>query len=192
MDTSMSKLLNKLVKEQDGDKVSAGKIIARFEDRGFGPLLLIPSLIALLPTGAIPGVPTFCGITLFLICMQAAMGRESPWLPNKLTQQQIETDKLESAVEKAKPKVQRVEKLLRPRMTQLSQTPMKNVIAGYCAIAALCMIPLEALPFAVALPAFALCITALGMTNRDGVFIGVGSVLQLGTLYLVLTTIGVM
>ena len=54
------------------------------------------------------------------------------------------------------------------------------------------MIPLEALPFAVALPAFAVCITALGMTNRDGVFIGVGSVLQLGTLYLVLTTIGVM
>ena len=44
MDTSMSKLLNKLVEEQDGGKVSAGKIIARFEDRGFGPLLLIPSL----------------------------------------------------------------------------------------------------------------------------------------------------
>ena len=37
MDTSMSKLLNKLVEEQDGDKVSAGKIIARFEDRGLGP-----------------------------------------------------------------------------------------------------------------------------------------------------------
>ena len=62
MDTSMSKLLNKLVKEQDGDKVSAGKIIARFEDSGFGPLLLIPSLIALLPTGAIPGVPTFVAL----------------------------------------------------------------------------------------------------------------------------------
>ena len=191
MDTSMTKLLNKLVDEQEGNKVSAGEIIARFEGRGFGPLLLIPSLITLLPTGAIPGVPSFCGITLFLIRVQAAMGRKSPWLPSSLTKRQIETDKLESAVEKAKPNVRHVEKLLRPRMIQLSQSPMKNIIAAYCAIAALCMIPLEALPFAVALPAFALCITALGMTNQDGVFIGVGSVLQLGTLYLVLTTIGV-
>ncbi|NDV93137.1 exopolysaccharide biosynthesis protein [Alteromonas sp. 345S023] len=192
MDESISKLLNKLVNEEDKDKISAGEIISRFEDRGFGPLLLIPSLIALLPTGAIPGVPTFCGITLFLICVQAAAGKQSPWLPNKLTKQKISTDKLETAVDKAKPKIERVEKLLRPRFTQLSQSPMKNIIAGYCAVAALCMIPLEALPFAVALPAFALCITAIGMTNRDGVFIGVGSVLQLGTLYLVFTTVGVL
>jgi hypothetical protein len=113
-------------------------------------------------------------------------------LPHKLTKQNISSDKLENAIDKAEPQIKRVEKLLRPRFTQVSQSPMKNIIAGYCAIAALCMIPLEALPFAVAVPAFALCITAVGMTNRDGVFIGVGSVLQLGTLYLVLSAVGVL
>ena len=85
-------------------------------------------------------------------------------------EKEVSSDKLESAIDKAKPYAQKTEKLLKPRMTFLSHTPAKNIIAGYCAIAALGMIPLEALPFAVALPAFALCITALGMANRDGVF----------------------
>lgn len=90
MDASISGLLDKLVDESDNEKQSAGEIIARFEDRGFGPLLLIPSLIALLPTGVIPGVPSICGITLFLICIQVAIGRNAPWLPNKITKQEID------------------------------------------------------------------------------------------------------
>ncbi len=189
MDQSVSSLLGNISKDGEKD-VSLGDIVSRFEDRGFGPLLLVPSLIALLPTGAIPGVPTLCGITLFLICIQVALGKSSPWLPKRLTDKKISANKVDSAVEKAEPFVEKTEKLLRPRLTTLSQTPAKNIIAAYCAVAALCMIPLEALPFAVALPASALAITALGMTNRDGLFIGFGILLQLGTGYLVFKTLG--
>lgn len=189
MDQSVSSILGNISKDGEKD-VSLGDIVSRFEDRGFGPLLLVPSLIALLPTGAIPGVPTLCGITLFLICIQVALGKSSPWLPKRLTDKKISANKVDSAVEKAEPFVEKTEKLLRPRLTTLSQTPAKNIIAAYCAVAALCMIPLEALPFAVALPASALAITALGMTNRDGLFIGFGILLQLGTGYLVFKTLG--
>jgi len=184
MSNSIADLLDEMY-DENSDKTSLGKVIERFEDRGFGPLLLVPALVALLPTGAIPGVPTICGITLFFICIQVAIGQKSPWLPRTLKEKEVDSDKLESAIDKAKPYVRKTEKLLKPRLTFLSDTPAKNVIAAYCAIAALCMIPLEALPFAVALPAFALCITALGMTNRDGVFLAIGMTLQLGTGYLV-------
>ncbi|GFD71040.1 exopolysaccharide biosynthesis protein [Alteromonas marina] len=184
MSNSIADLLDEMY-DENSDKTSLGKVIERFEDRGFGPLLLVPALVALLPTGAIPGVPTICGITLFFICIQVAIGQKSPWLPRTLKEKEVDSDKLESAIDKAKPYVRKTEKLLKPRLTFLSDTSAKNVIAAYCAIAALCMIPLEALPFAVALPAFALCITALGMTNRDGVFLAIGMTLQLGTGYLV-------
>ncbi len=184
MSNSIADLLDEMY-DENSDKTSLGKVIERFEDRGFGPLLLVPALVALLPTGAIPGVPTICGITLFFICIQVAIGQKSPWLPRTLKEKEVDSDKLESAIDKAKPYVRKTEKLLKPRLTFLSDTPAKNVVAAYCAIAALCMIPLEALPFAVALPAFALCITALGMTNRDGVFLTIGMTLQLGTGYLV-------
>lgn len=55
MSSSLVDLLNQMEDEQEG-KTRLGDVIARFEDRGFGPLLLMPALIALLPTGAIPGV----------------------------------------------------------------------------------------------------------------------------------------
>lgn len=191
MSNSIADLLDEMYDEQS-EKTSLGEIIGRFEDRGFGPLLLVPALVALLPTGAIPGVPTICGVTLFFICIQVAIGQKSPWLPSALKEKEVDSDKLESAIDKAKPYVKKTEKLLKPRMTFLSDTPAKNIIAAYCAIAALCMIPLEAVPFAVALPAFALCITALGMTNRDGVFLTIGMTLQLGTGYLVFKAMSMM
>ena len=62
-------------------KASVGDVVNKFESRGFGPLLLLPALIALLPTGAIPGVPSICGVTLCIICLQMAFGDEHPWLP---------------------------------------------------------------------------------------------------------------
>ncbi|MDY6976259.1 MAG: exopolysaccharide biosynthesis protein [Pseudomonadota bacterium] len=176
----------------DDDTTSLGKVIERFEDRGFGPLLLIPALIALLPTGAIPGVPTLCGITLFFICTQVAMGKSSPWLPKFIKDKEVSSEKLDSAVEKAKPFAQKTEKIIKPRLSYLSRSPSKNIIAAYCAVAAICMIPLEVLPFAVAMPAFALCVTALGITNRDGAFLIVGTLLQLGTGYLVYKALAMM
>ena len=191
MRNSIVDLLDDIYDENSG-KTSLGEIVERFEDRGFGPLLLVPALVALLPTGAIPGVPTICGITLFFICIQVAMGRKSPWLPTSLKEREVDSDKLKRALGKAKPYVAKTETLLQPRIPFLSDTPAKNIIAAYCAVAALCMIPLEALPFAVALPAFALCITALGMTNRDGVFLIVGMLLQLGTGYLVFKALAMM
>ena len=191
MGNSIVELMDNMYSESD-DTTSLGEVIERFEDRGFGPLLLMPALIALLPTGAIPGVPTLCGITLFFICSQVAIGKTSPWLPTFIKNKEVSTNKLDSAVEKAKPYAQRAEKLLKPRLTFLSHTPSKNIIAAYCAIASLCMIPLEVLPFAVALPAFALCVTALGVTNRDGVFLIIGMLLQSGTGYLVVKALTMM
>lgn len=191
MGNSIVELMDNMYSES-GDTTSLGEVIERFEDRGFGPLLLMPALIALLPTGAIPGVPTLCGITLFFICLQVAIGKSSPWLPTLIKNKEVSIHKLDSAVEKAKPYAQKAEKLLKPRLTFLSHTPSKNIIAAYCAIASLCMIPLEVLPFAVALPAFALCVTALGVTNRDGVFLIIGMLLQLGTGYLVVKALAMM
>lgn len=190
MKDSVSELLENLDENIDGDELSFGELISQFEDRGFGPLLLIPSLIAFLPTGAIPGVPSLCGITLFLICIQVALNKDHPWLPGNLEKRAISREKILQGVDKAQPYVKKVERYLRPRALFLSKAPVKNLVAVYCAAASLCMIPLELLPFAAALPSFALAVTAVGMTNRDGVFIGIGIVLQFGTGYLVMKAIG--
>ncbi len=189
MQDSVSDLLDNLDENIDGDSLSFGELVSIFQDRGFGPLLLIPSLIAFLPTGAIPGVPSLCGITLFFICIQVAANKDHPWLPSKLEKRSVSREKIVAGVDKALPYVKKIEHFLRPRMLFLSRAPVKNIVALYCAAASLCMIPLELLPFAAALPSFALAITAVGMTNRDGLFITAGIILQFGTAYLAMQAI---
>ena len=48
------------------------------------------------------------------------------------------------------------------------------------------MIPLELLPFAVALPALAILLAAIGLMTEDGILILLATFLLLGTLYLVI------
>ncbi|MDC8829532.1 exopolysaccharide biosynthesis protein [Alteromonas gilva] len=178
--TKMSELMDDLLAKTDGD-VSVGEVVSKFESRGFAPLLLIPALIALLPTGAIPGVPTICGITLFMICLQMALGAGEPWLPKVLKERSLNHDKLKRAINKFKPYIVNAEKILTPRLTGLTDSPASRVIALYCALVSLSMIPLEVIPFAAAVPAFAITITAVGLLNKDGVVLLIGLLLQAAT-----------
>ncbi|WP_414827716.1 exopolysaccharide biosynthesis protein [Alteromonas sp. H39] len=185
----ISELLDTLKQDIDGESVSVGEVVKTFRQRGFGPLLLIPALIALFPTGAIPGVPTICGITLFLVCVQIALGSDHPWLPQKLKNRSISHDKLDTAIERSRPYIEKMERLLSPRIEWLSDYPFTRIIAIYSGLFALAMIPLEAMPFAAALPAFAIALTAVGLTSRDGIFILAGVLLQAGTGYLLMRVI---
>ncbi|WP_339927585.1 exopolysaccharide biosynthesis protein, partial [uncultured Cobetia sp.] len=58
---NLTGLLEELDREIEGD-ISLGDILEHFNSRGFGPLLVLPALLVLLPTGAIPGVPTTCAL----------------------------------------------------------------------------------------------------------------------------------
>lgn len=179
----LSDLLSAL-KEETSENVTIEEVVRKFEDSGFGPLMLFPSLIALLPTGGIPGVPSVCGITLFCVCLQIAFGRSHPWLPDFIKRRSINHEKLANAVDKSLPVAKKIEKVTSPRVEKVTVSPWSRVIALYSGIVSLCMIPLEALPFAVAFPAFALSVTALGITSRDGIVVIVGVLLQAGTGFL--------
>ncbi|AXR06879.1 exopolysaccharide biosynthesis protein [Salinimonas sediminis] len=189
--STITGFLDKLVEDTERT-VTVEDVVSTFKERGFGPLLMIPSLIALLPTGAIPGVPSICGITLFLVCIQLAAGRNHPWLPKALRERAIDHDKLQKAANKSRPYIKRMESLFRSRFTQLAEQPMRSIIAAFSGIVALCMIPLELMPFAAALPAGAIALTAIGITYRDGVVIAIGLIAQSCTgflLYQVVTMV---
>ncbi|QPG06812.1 exopolysaccharide biosynthesis protein [Salinimonas marina] len=184
-------LLDKLV-EDTQETVTVEDVVSSFEERGFGPLLLIPSLLVILPTGAIPGVPSICGITLFMVCIQLAAGRDHPWLPKALRERSISHDKLEKATEKSRPYICKIENLFTSRFTVISNKAMRTFIAALSAIVALSMIPLEVMPFAASLPALALTLTAVGITYRDGVVIAIGLLLQASTGILLYQVMGML
>ena len=180
-------VLESVKENAEGEKVELGEVVEHLENRGFGPILLAPALVALLPTGAIPGIPSACGILIFLIAIQMAWGKKHPWLPQRLKSIGFSRDKLGQVIDKSAPVTKKIDRWFKPRILILSDGVVKRSVALLCALAGLMMIPLELVPFAVMLPAFAIVLAAVGLSTEDGIVITIASVIMVGSFYLLWT-----
>lgn len=156
------------------DPVRVEDLIAAAEERGFGPLLLVPALLVLTPIGAIPLVPTLMALLNTLIAAQLLIGRRHPWLPRRLRRVKIARQRFEAAHRRATPITARIDRLLYPRLTLLTKGPAPRLVAALVLVLGLVMIPLELVPFAAAVPAFAIVLMGLGLSVRDGLLIVLG------------------
>ena len=183
-------ILQKLRNSTDTQDVSVGNVVSAFEQKGFGPLLMVPALITLLPTGAIPGVPAVCGILIIFIAAQILMGAKHPWLPAKLRRMSIRRDSLNRAVDKAIPYAEKIDKFIKPRWELMSGPIAMRIIAALSILLALSMIFLGFIPFAVAVPSAALTLMGLALSSEDGLLMGLAIGLAVITGWLVLQGVG--
>lgn len=165
---NLTEILTDLHEDFEGEKITLGEIVEHFEDRGFGPLLLAPALIAVLPSGAIPGVPAVCAVFIILISGQLLFGKHHPWLPGRLRRFSFSRSKFQRGFEKVEPWTRRFDKLLKPRLVILTRETASRVIAVVAILLALIMIPLELVPFACAVPGLSIAFFAIGLSARDG------------------------
>ncbi len=178
---ALTGLLDKLDGAQSGDKIHLQDIVDNFSSRGFGPLLVLPALIAVLPTGAIPGIPSLCGLFIALVAGQLALGKQTPWLPRRLRERGFSHERFHQAVARVRPWTQRFDRLLKPRLQTLASPLARRLVAVFAGLLALSMIPLELLPFAAAIPALAIALLGLGLAAEDGLLIVIGlAVVALG------------
>lgn len=172
--TRLSELMTSLDKEHEGDDVSLDDVLDTFHSRSFGPLLVIPPLVAL----ALPifGLPTICGIVTALVAIQQVMGRSNPWLPKRIRRLSINADRFHRMVEKVNPWVKRLERLFKPRLAFMDNDATRRVIALFIVLISLSIPFVEPLPMAPALPCAMLLLIALGMLMRDGLAMLIGLV----------------
>ncbi len=169
----------------EGDEISIEEIMSAFGRRTYGPLIVAPALLAVLPTGAIPGVPLLLGFVIILVCAQLLAGRESPWIPKRLREMSFPRETLDEAWERFRPGFQRVDKVVHPRLTVFTDTPFVQVIAIICIMLSVLMAPLELIPFAVAVPGLAIAAFGIAISTRDGVIALTGAGLFGASLWLV-------
>lgn len=174
MAEGITDVLEDIDRQTGGDRLSAGDIVAAFEHRGFGPLLLAPALVVLLPTGGIPGVPTVVGLLIALVAGQMIAGRSEPWLPRRLREASIEGARYHKVYQKVLPATRVIDRVLRARLTMLVDPPAPRLIAILSVVLALTMAPLELVPFLGALPALVITLLGLGLTARDGALVAAG------------------
>jgi hypothetical protein len=175
-------------KAQESSTLTIDDLVSHFQTRGFGPLIMFPALIAGLPTGAIPGVPSLCGLCVALISIQMVWGKKYPWLPQKLADIKVSQEKIKQVIPKALPWAEKVDRILKRRMTGLTHTTAQRLTAVITTLFGLSMIPLELVPLAAAVPAWSLVFLALGFSGQDGLFIllGYGVAVFGGALVLIL------
>ena len=187
-DEDLTHVLECMIPEEaqdNDDKVSIGDVMDNLESRGFGPLLFAPALIAVMPTGGIPGVPTVCGALIVILSVQMLMGKEHPWMPNFVNKISFEEEKLEKGVKYASKVTEKIDKVTRPRIEKLSSSTGKKAVALVCIVAGVSMMPLELVPFAVMIPALSVVLFAIGLISKDGYVLIGAFLLNLATLYFV-------
>ncbi len=171
-------ILNQMKENTDGDEVSLEDTLDALNSRSFGPLLLVPAIMAVSPIGAIPGMSIVTGCVLMLIAVQMIFSSGRPWLPQRLLDFSFSREKLSKGIDKSLPWAKWMEGFTDRRLQVITHSPFHYVIAAMVALLALLFIPLAFLPFAVAIPGTAIALFALGMTARDGVMVILGLIVS--------------
>lgn len=188
--TNLTGVLDQLDEKADGEKLTVGDMMHAFGGRGFGPLILAAALIEILPTGAIPGVPTLVAIVVVIFSVQLVLGRHSPWLPEKLRRKGFDRAKFDKTRNKVRPVTERVDRVLKPRLHPLITPFAARMVGGVCILLAITMPPLEFIPFMSSVPSAAIALLAVGLTARDGLMVLLGLIAAVGgvaaSLYLLL------
>jgi hypothetical protein len=178
-----NKKLSHLVKSldcgEDHKDVTFADIIKTFERRGFGPLLIAPALVTILPTGAIPGVPVLSAGLICLIAMQIIFGREQPWVPETLGNFSIKRKKLKRAIDALEPWVEKLDRIIYPRFEYLTREVPERIIAVLCVALAITMALLGFVPFLPALVSLPVLLFAIGLSLKDGLLTLIGFFLSI-------------
>lgn len=167
---------------QAGEHINIGDLIEALNSRGYGPLLIAPALITLLPTGAIPGVPAVCAVLIGLISIQILMGSKQPWLPQKLKDFSFSRKRFIKTLNKIKPLTKKIDRLFHPRLEFLVRHEIQPVIAILCLLLAVSIIILGWIPFLAMIPAGAILLMGLGLSTHDGLLIAIALVFTTGSL----------
>lgn len=173
---SLTELFDRIRADTEGEQVAVGDLLELFGQRAYGPMFAIVSLLALLPTGAIPGMSALTGAIMTLLSVQLMFGR-SIWLPNVITKRTIDRDTLMRSLDKAQGMAERISKVIRPRFEVMANPPLINILGGLSVLISLSMFPLVLVPFGAFPAGLSLLVVGLGLTARDGLLLASGLVI---------------
>lgn len=179
---TITQTLKDVLEQTQGDEISMSDLVEVLNHKGFGPLLIAPSLITVLPTGGIPGVPAICGVFIIFVAAQMLMGRSCPWLPKKLGNISFSRETYEKSVKKAEPYTKKFDSLFHPRLEYLTNKIAQRIIAFVSILLSIAMISIGFIPFAPAMLALVILMFGLGLSVHDGLLTALSVLPMIGAL----------
>lgn len=168
-------LLKRLALLTEGDtvdRVTIGAILEALGPSAFPALILVCAAVNVIP--APPGTSGILGAPLFIVTLQRALGFGLT-LPDGVRKRGISRAKYNDLVRRLHPWVNMAERHLHPRWERFVTSRPGTLLDAYLVIlSATVLVPL---PFTAMLPAFSICLVALGLIARDGLFVISGTLI---------------
>lgn len=170
--TPISDLLSQLREETrgSGKPVTLGMIADALRDRSFGAFLLVFAAPNLLPLP--PGTSTVLGLPLIFIAWQMAIGRSRIHLAGFLARRGLSPVRFEGIISRILPWIRRSETLVKPRYWPLPSYSSNRVV-GFLVLF-LSLLVLIPIPLGNWLPAFAIALLGVALSERDGFWLFAG------------------
>ena len=178
---ALSMVLRQLAERQTGD-VTVRCIRDALADRSFATFLVFTAAINLLPFP--PGSTLVLGVPIILVALQMVAGRDSVWLPERFLRRAIARDRFARMCDRLIPMLERLEGWVRPRHWPFASHRRAERVVGAFALALGLAVTLP-VPFSNWLPAFACALCGLALSERDGVWLGIGVVIGLAAIAIV-------
>lgn len=176
---TLSQILMEIGQDSSRQAVTLNDLISLLGGRGRAGLILFFAFPNVLPGP--PGLSTVLGLPLFYLSLQMMLGR-LPWLPRFVGERSLSRSRFAQLVGRLAPWLARAERLLRPRWPVVVSHRAEYVLGAVCLVLASVLIlpiPLGNLP-----PALAICLIALGILERDGIWVVLGVLVGLASLVL--------
>lgn len=180
-DVALSVALKRTVAEIRNEQVTLQQLLGLIGEQGLLVFCTVLTIPFLLPV-SIPGVSTVFGLVIIFIGISVTLNR-ALWLPDRLLHHQLDSAHLLPVLEKGIHFFGRLERWMSVRLRHLSEGEVVNRLNGLALTSGgvLLLFPLSFIPFSNTLPALSILLLALGMLQRDGIFIVLGYVMLLLT-----------
>ena len=179
----LSKRFLEIVHDLPEGDITIRDLLERVGQSGMQLFAIFLTLPFLVPV-SVPGISTVFGLLIILIGVGVALDR-LPWLPDAIQKRHVPAGKLATALEQGAKLIERVEVFLHPRWSVLSRGAAIHRFNGLTLAfaGALLMAPFGFVPFSNTLPGLAILFLALGMLEGDGVFVLIGYLMTVATVF---------
>jgi hypothetical protein len=164
--------------------ITLGALSDLMEERAFGLLLLVLALPCCLPFVYL--LPQLVALPMVVLAVQMASGRRAPWLPESLRKRQLPVAGLLEVVARAKRYGGWLERLAHPRFASLTGDRATRIIGALLIVP--CLSILVPLPLTNTVPGIGVALAAVGLIERDALFVILG--LVVGLIWVAILVIG--
>ncbi|WP_158598463.1 exopolysaccharide biosynthesis protein [Notoacmeibacter ruber] len=150
-------------------------------DRSFATILMVFASFNLLPLPF--GTSVFLGLPLVIIAWQMVMRHERVWLPRFILDRHLPSRAWAFLMDRIVPLIEKGERIIKPRYWPTNRARAERLIGLLLLILGIAVV--MPIPLGNWLPALACFTVALGLSERDGIVLLIGSLIGLISLIVI-------